>query len=427
MSLHLSFKSQIGKTKVFLRAGQMAELDAHRSEALGHSARIIQRKVLTYQSRKKYMMLQSASRDIQAFCRGRMARLQFESMRREAASLRIQKQARTYICQTAYKNLCISAVYIQTELRAMAALVELQYRKKRHAAIIIQAKSNQKMSVSSSVFKNEESSYYHSLCAYVIIFFVFQAAKETGALQETNTKLEKELKELTSILELEKQMRMELEEAKNQEVEELKAALNDMKLQLGETQETKSEEILKLQSALQDMQLEFEELAKDLEMTHDLAAENENLKELVSSLQRKTDESETNYEETGKQSEKQEVPVIDNDVIIKLEAENQQLKALVSSLEEKIDALDRKHDETSSHITEQLKESASSDYEIVISNLKLLITDEDEDSRSFSLDNDSSIPFAADEISNCMQEKEFTNVKAAVELADNPNFHFLKD
>lgn len=46
----------------------------------------------------------------------------------------------------------------------------------------------------------------------------------------------------------------------------------------------------------------------------------------MSSLQRKTDESETNYEETGKQSEKQEVPVIDNDVIIKLEAENQQLK-----------------------------------------------------------------------------------------------------
>lgn len=73
-------------------------------------------------------------------------------------------------------------------------------------------------------------------------------------------------------------MQMELEGAKNQEVEELKAALNDMKLQLGETQETKSEEILKLQSALQDMQLEFEELAKDLEMTHDLAAENENLK-----------------------------------------------------------------------------------------------------------------------------------------------------
>lgn len=38
-----------------------------------------------------------------------------------------------------------------------------------------------------------------------------------------------------------------------------------------------------------------------------------------------------------------------------------------------------------------------------------------------------SIPFEADEISNCMQEKDFANVKPVVELADNPNFHFLKD
>ena len=60
-------------------------------------------------------------------------------MRREAASLRIQKQARTYICQTAYKRLCVSAIYVQTGLRAMAARVELQYRMKRRAAIIIQA------------------------------------------------------------------------------------------------------------------------------------------------------------------------------------------------------------------------------------------------------------------------------------------------
>ncbi|KAM6588132.1 hypothetical protein CsatA_010737 [Cannabis sativa] len=39
---------QIGKTKVFLRAGQMAELDACRSEVLGRSASVIQRKVRSY-------------------------------------------------------------------------------------------------------------------------------------------------------------------------------------------------------------------------------------------------------------------------------------------------------------------------------------------------------------------------------------------
>ncbi|VVB11232.1 unnamed protein product [Arabis nemorensis] len=49
-------KEKIGKTKVFLRAGQMAELDAHRDEVLGHSACLIQRKVLSYESRKHGLM-----------------------------------------------------------------------------------------------------------------------------------------------------------------------------------------------------------------------------------------------------------------------------------------------------------------------------------------------------------------------------------
>ena len=43
---------QIGKKKVFLRAGQMAELDARRSEVLGNLAKIIQRKVRSYIARK---------------------------------------------------------------------------------------------------------------------------------------------------------------------------------------------------------------------------------------------------------------------------------------------------------------------------------------------------------------------------------------
>lgn len=71
---------------------------------------------------------------------------------------------------------------------------------------------------------------------------------------------------------------MEIEEAKSQEIEALQSALTDTKLQLRETQETKSAEISNLQSALQDMQLELDELSKGLEMTNDLAAENEQLK-----------------------------------------------------------------------------------------------------------------------------------------------------
>ncbi|CAL9213704.1 unnamed protein product [Arabidopsis halleri] len=363
---------QIGKTKVFLRAGQMAELDAHRAEVLGHSARIIQRKVLTYQSRKEFLLLQAASTEIQALCRGQVSRVWFETMRREAASLRIQKQARTYICQNAYNSLYSSACSVQTGMRAKAARVELQFRKKRRATIIIQ--SQIRRCLCRQHYVRTKKAAITTQCGWRVkvarreLRNLKMAAKETGALQDAKTKLENQVEELTSNLELEKQMKMEIEEAKSQEIEALQSALTDIKLQLRETQETKSKEISDLQSALQDMQLEIEELSKGLEMSNDLAAENEQLKESVSSLQNKIDESERKYEEISKISEeriKEEVPVIDQSAITKLEAKNQQLKALVSSLEEKIDALDRKHDETSSNITEQLKENVSSDYESV--------------------------------------------------------------
>uniref|UniRef100_M4EP56 Uncharacterized protein n=1 Tax=Brassica campestris TaxID=3711 RepID=M4EP56_BRACM len=330
---------QIGKTKVFLRAGQMAELDAHRAEVLGRSARIIQRKVLSYQSRKKFLLLQAASTDIQALCRGQVARVSFEKMRIEVACLRIQNHARTYICQKSYKSLCSSACSSQTR----RFLCRRHYVRMKKAAIATQC--GWRVRVARRELRNLK-----------------MAAKEAGALQDAKSKLENQLEELTSNLELEKQMRMEIEEAKSQEIEALQSALTDIKLKLKETQETKSAEISRLQSALQDMQLEIEELSKGLEMSNDLSAENEQLKELVSSLQNKND---GDVSKLSEEQIKQEVPVIDQTAIIKLEAENQQLKELVSSLEEKIDALDRKHDETSSNITEQLKENVSSDYEVV--------------------------------------------------------------
>ncbi|EEE60343.1 hypothetical protein OsJ_13457 [Oryza sativa Japonica Group] len=57
---------QIGKTKVFLRAGQMAELDALRTEILGLSAKKIQTKVRSHVARKKYVMLQHFATQLQA-------------------------------------------------------------------------------------------------------------------------------------------------------------------------------------------------------------------------------------------------------------------------------------------------------------------------------------------------------------------------
>lgn len=61
---------QIGKTKVFLRAGQMAELDARRAEVLSSAANTIQRRARTHIARKQFISLRRASISLQSVCRG---------------------------------------------------------------------------------------------------------------------------------------------------------------------------------------------------------------------------------------------------------------------------------------------------------------------------------------------------------------------
>ncbi|MBA0802680.1 hypothetical protein Gohar_012957, partial [Gossypium harknessii] len=129
---------QIGKTKVFLRAGQMADLDTRRIEVLGRSASIIQRKVRSYLARRSFIVLRRSALQIQSVCRGQLARKVFEGMRREAASLRIQRDLRMHLARKAYKELFSSAVSIQTGMRGMAARNEVRFRRQTRAAIIIQ-------------------------------------------------------------------------------------------------------------------------------------------------------------------------------------------------------------------------------------------------------------------------------------------------
>ncbi|KAK1397940.1 Myosin-6 like [Heracleum sosnowskyi] len=51
---------KIGKTKMFLKASQMAELDARRSEVLERAAKIIQSKIRSYMARKSFILLRQS-------------------------------------------------------------------------------------------------------------------------------------------------------------------------------------------------------------------------------------------------------------------------------------------------------------------------------------------------------------------------------
>ncbi|KAG7628940.1 Myosin N-terminal SH3-like [Arabidopsis thaliana x Arabidopsis arenosa] len=130
---------QIGKSKVFLRAGQMAELDAHRTRVLGESARMIQGQVRTRLTRERFVLMRRASVNIQANWRGNIARKISKEMRREEAAIKIQKNLRRQIAKKDYGKTKSSALTLQSGVRTMAARHEFRYKLTTRAATVIQA------------------------------------------------------------------------------------------------------------------------------------------------------------------------------------------------------------------------------------------------------------------------------------------------
>lgn len=82
-NLSVTVVGQIGKTKIFLRAGQMASLDAKRTEVLSNAARTIQMQIRTFIARKEFVALRKAAIHVQSFTRGTF----LDSLRNTACSV----------------------------------------------------------------------------------------------------------------------------------------------------------------------------------------------------------------------------------------------------------------------------------------------------------------------------------------------------
>ncbi|XP_071684841.1 protein OPAQUE1 isoform X13 [Lolium perenne] len=130
---------QLGRTKVFLRAGQIAVLDSKRTEILEKASRIIQGCFRTFTVRNKFLSTRKASMSLQAYCRGCLARNVLEVKRQVAAAVSVEKYARRWFCRCAYWHLRSAAIVIQSGVRYMLAVQSLLNLKKDEAATIIQA------------------------------------------------------------------------------------------------------------------------------------------------------------------------------------------------------------------------------------------------------------------------------------------------
>ncbi|XP_051120458.1 myosin-6-like [Andrographis paniculata] len=329
---------QIGKTKVFLRAGQMAELDARRTEVLGRSASIIQRKVRSFLARKSFTVLRRSSILIQSVCRGELDRRVYGSMRREAACLRIQRDTRMYLARKAYKELYTSALSIQTGMRGMAARIELRFRQRTKAATLIQTHCRGFLArVEYTKLKKAAlvtQCAWRSRVARKELRKLKMAARETGALQAAKNKLEKQVEELTWRLQLEKRMRTDLEEAKTQENAKLQNDLQKLQLKFEETKDMLLKEKEAAKIAAEQVPVIHEIPVVDHELMDKLSSENEKLKALVTSLETKIVETEKKYEETNKLSEERLKQAMEAEsMVVKLKTNMHWLEEKISDIE----------------------------------------------------------------------------------------------
>ncbi|KAG4197582.1 hypothetical protein ERO13_A05G032500v2 [Gossypium hirsutum] len=276
---------QIGKTKVFLRAGQMAELDARRAEVLGNAARTIQRQIRTYIAWKEFIALRKAAIMLQSHWRGILACKLYEQLRRGAAALKIQKNFRRHIARESYLTVRQSATTLQTGLRAMTARNEFRFRKQTKAAIIIQAAF--RCHVAYSYYKSLQKAALTTQCGWRRrvarreLRKLKMAARETGALKEAKDKLEKRVEELTWRLQLEKRLRTDLEEEKAQEIAKLRDALHAVEIQVEEANARVITEQEAARKAIEEAPPVIKEtpvIVEDTEKVNSLAAEVENLK-----------------------------------------------------------------------------------------------------------------------------------------------------
>uniref|UniRef100_A0A453F8A2 Myosin motor domain-containing protein n=1 Tax=Aegilops tauschii subsp. strangulata TaxID=200361 RepID=A0A453F8A2_AEGTS len=268
---------QIGRTKVFLRAGQMAELDARRTEVRNTAARGVQSQLRTHVAREQFLILRNASVCLQSFVRARLACKLHGFLRQQAAVLKIQKNIRRYFARRTYSQLCLSAITLQTGLRTMAARNEFNSRNQDKASIHIQSRwRRHRDNLSYIKLKRAALTYqcaWRGRVARRELRQLKMAARDTQALKVAKEKLEERVEELMSRLSLEKKLRTDLEKSKATEISKLQSALHDMEQRVEEAAAMKENESAK--KAVE------EALAQEREKISSLTSEIEGLKALL--------------------------------------------------------------------------------------------------------------------------------------------------
>ncbi|KAG8635974.1 myosin-15 isoform X2 [Manihot esculenta] len=332
---------QLGRTKVFLRAGQIGVLDARRTEVLDSAAKCIQRRLRTYMAHLNFISIRAAAIAVQAYCRGCLARKMYVEKRESAAAISIQKYVRKWLLRRAYSKLFSAAIILQSNIRGFLARQRFLHGKEHRAAVKIQAWW--RMCMFRSAIRHHQSSIIAIQCRWRQKLAkrefrrLKQEANEAGALRLAKNKLEKQLDDLTWRLNLEKRLRISNEEAKSNEISKLQKMLESLTLELDAAKLATINECNKNAVLLNQLELSMKEksaLDRELVAIAELRKENASLKGSLDLLEKKNSALEHELIEAQKES---------TDTVKKLtetEAKCSQLQLNIQSLDEKLSRLE---------------------------------------------------------------------------------------
>ncbi|KAJ3105937.1 Myosin type-2 heavy chain 1 [Phlyctochytrium planicorne] len=131
-------KYQMGLTKIFFRAGQLAFLEKLRSEKLRDCVVLIQKNIRKIVYRNRYRRMRQAAIKIQTAYRGYRARGQYKAERERIAATRIQTQVRMWLAKKQYQKTRNAGIKIQATWRMHVAQKELVRLRRERAALTLQ-------------------------------------------------------------------------------------------------------------------------------------------------------------------------------------------------------------------------------------------------------------------------------------------------
>lgn len=145
-------KYQIGLSKIFFRAGMVAQLEALRTARLNALVTLVQKNVRRRIAYKQYQDLRQKTIRIQSWWRGVLGRRLAEETKKHAAAVLIQRVSRAYLQRRSYQQTRQAVVAIQSGTQTRGISTDLiavrgyQARKRyREGRIVAAAETLQRL------------------------------------------------------------------------------------------------------------------------------------------------------------------------------------------------------------------------------------------------------------------------------------------